>query len=535
MIDQILYNADIYTQHPQQPSASALAIIGERIVAVGDDDNIRRLAGPNTIQTNLGGRRVLPGLTDAHLHWHAYARKLQAVDLVDVPTKAEALRRVAERAAITPTEEWIFGIGWRKDIWDENKFPTAADLDAVVPDHHVYLVDRSGHAAWVNSLTMRSVGLHADIPDPAGGSFVRDEHGNPTGVLLEAPAMQIVSQKRPQETVDVLVDWMRNAQQQALKMGLTGFHDFDRPICLQALQILREAGDLALRVVKQINVPYIQHAYDLGIRSGFGDDWIRFGGLKIFSDGALGPQTALMTEPYRNSDNYGIAVTDKEEIYELVSMASQKGLLSTIHAIGDRAVHDVLDVFEAVRAEEATAGIPRTARRHRIEHVQVTLPGDAPRLAQLDIIASMQPIHATSDYEMANHYWGERGVYSYALRTQLAAGARLALGSDAPLDDINPWAGIHAAVTRRRADGSPSPDGWYPAQKLTRQEAVAGYTTGPAYAAMQEHQRGILAPQFLADLIVLDRDIFARDPMDILNINVLGTMVGGVWRYREFE
>lgn len=536
MIDHILYNAAIYTQNPAQPSASAIAIHQGRIVAVGDDDTIRQLATASTTQTNLNGRRVLPGLTDAHLHWHAYSRKLRSVDLVDVPTKAEALRRVAERAAITAPSEWIFGIGWRKDIWEGNQFPTVADLDAIVPDRLVYLVDRSGHAAWVNSLTLQKAHIHAGLADPAGGGFVRDAGGNPTGVLLEAPAMRFVTEQMPPETAPLIADWMRDAQQHALKIGLTGFHDFDRPVCLEALQLLREVGDLGLRVVKQINVPYIEHAYHLGIRSGFGDEWIRIGGLKIFSDGALGPQTALMVEPYAGSDNYGIAVTDKEEMHELVSKASRHGLLSTIHAIGDRAVHDVLDVFEAVRAQEADQGIPRTARRHRIEHVQITLASDASRLAQLDLIASMQPIHTTSDYEMVDRYWGERGVHSYALRTQLAAGARLALGSDAPLDDIDPWAGIHAAVTRRRADGSPGSDGWYPAQKLTLAEAIHGYTLGPAYAAMQEHQLGMLAPHYLADLIVLDRDIFAQeDPMEILSIKVLGTMVGGIWRYQEFE
>lgn len=536
MIDHILYNAVIYTQNLAQPIASALAIYQGRIVAVGDDHTIRQLATPTTTQTNLHGRCVLPGLTDAHLHWHAYSRKLRAVDLVDVPSKAEALRRVAERAAITAPDEWIFGIGWRKDIWEGNQFPTAADLDGVVPNRLIYLVDRSGHAAWVNSLTLQKAHIHGNIADPAGGGFMRDALGNPTGVLLEMPAMRLVSEQMPRETAPLIADWMHDAQQQALKMGLTGFHDFDRPLCLAALQLLREAGELNLRVVKQINVPYIEHAYQLGLRSGFGDDWIRIGGLKIFSDGALGPQTALMVEPYAGSDNYGIAVTDKEEMYELVSKASYHGLFSTIHAIGDRAVHDVLDVFEAVRAQEAEQGIPRSARRHRIEHVQITLADDAPRLAQLDLIASMQPIHATSDYEMVDRYWGERGVYGYALRTQLAAGARLALGSDAPLDDINPWAGIHAAVTRRRADGLPGPDGWYPAQKLTLSEAIHGYTLGPAYAAMQEHQLGMLASNYLADLIVLDHDIFTlEDPMEILRIKVLGTMVGGVWRYQEFE
>jgi predicted amidohydrolase YtcJ len=474
MINRIVYNARFYTQNPSQPWASALAIMGEQIVAIGSDDDIRRLASVNTLLDNAAGRLVIPGLIDAHLHLSGVARALQTVDLMDVSSKAEAAQRVAKRTVGVPAGEWILGRGWRKDSWQGEAFPAATDLDPATPHHPVFLRDRSGHAAWVNSIALQLAGVSVHTPDPAGGQYVRYPDGSPTGLLLEE-AIADFTKRVPQLTEVALereADWLVDAQDLALKAGLTSVHDFDGPTGMAALQLLRERGQHRLRVVMQINTPWIEHAYELGIRSGFGDDWLRIGGLKIFADGALGPQTALMIAPYENdANNYGIAVTDKEEMYALVSKASAHGLLSTIHAIGDKAVHDVLDVFEAVRSEEAQRGAKRTALRHRIEHVQVIHPDDVTRLAELDVIASMQPIHATSDYEIADRYWGQRAAYSYAWRKQLNAGAMLAFGSDAPVESLNPLTGIYAAVARRRADGTPGPEGWYPAERLTREEA----------------------------------------------------------------
>jgi predicted amidohydrolase YtcJ len=535
MIDRILLNARIHTLNPAQPSATALAIWRERIVAVGTDDAIRALAGPRTALDNAEGRVVIPGLTDAHIHWEGVARSLHSVDLFEVPSKEEALRRAAARARQTPPGEWIVGRGWTQAVWPGAAFPAAADLDAVAPDHPVYLTAKSGHAAWVNSLALRRAGISAGTPDPAGGTFVRDAGGAPTGLLLEGPAMKLVERLIPDPLPDQLAGWMAEAQRQAWAAGLTGLHDYDNPSCLVALQILRERGDLGLRVVKQINDPWIEHAHELGLRSGFGDAWLRIGGLKIFADGALGPRTAHMLAPYEGEpDNVGIVVTDKETMFELVSRASAAGLPSTIHAIGDRAVRDVLDVYQAVRAQEAARGIPRAARRHRIEHVQIIHPDDAGRLGALEIIASMQPIHATSDYEMADRYWGARARWSYNWRLQLQAGAMLAFGSDAPVEPFAPLLGIFAAVTRRRPDGSPGPDGWYPEGRLDMDTTLRAFTQGPAYAAGLERELGTLAPGYLADLVVLDRDLYVTPPDEILATRVLGTMVGGAWKHRLF-
>ena len=311
-------------------------------------------------------------------------------------------------------------------------------------------------------------------------------------------------------------------------------HDFDDPSCLVALQILRERGDLCLRVVKQINQQWLEAALASGIRRNFGDDWIRIGALKLFADGALGPKTALMFEVYAGEDwNTGMAVVDKETMVDYVCRASAAGLPSSIHAIGDKAVHDVLDVFEIARGQEAARGEARSSRRHRIEHVQIIHPQDSHRLAALGVIASMQPIHATSDMVMADRYWGERAKWAYNPRLQLDYGARVAFGSDAPVEPLDPLLGIHAAVTRQR-HGEPA-GGWHPEARISLQEALLGYTQGPAYAAEMEDRLGMLRAGYLADLVLLDRDITLAPAEEIPALQILGTMVDGEWRYRNFD
>jgi len=532
LVDRILYNGSIVTLDDRMPRVSALALAAGRVVAYGSDDDMLVLGGAGTIRENLGGKTVVPGLTDAHIHWEWTARTLHQVDVFAVPDKAVALDRVAAWTAKTPPGQWVRGSGWFQDLWPDRAFPTAADLDAVSPHHPVFLTAKSGHAAWVNHYALRVCGITADTPDPDGGQFQRDPSGQLTGILFEN-AMEIVSKQITRLSVEQIADQMKVAQQLALASGLTGIHDFDQPSCMAALQTMRERGELGLRVVKNINREWLPAALDVGLRWGFGDDWIRIGGLKIFADGALGPRTAYMLDAYEGEpDNYGILTIDKEEMAELVSRASAAGFPSTIHAIGDRAVHDVLDVYETIRKEEAARGESPAVRRHRVEHVQVIHRSDAHRLAQLNLIASMQPIHATSDMIMADRYWGaERSKWAYNPRLQLDQGVVVAFGSDSPVDTFDPFKGIHAAVTRQRADGSPGSDGWYPDARVTVDEAVRGFTLGPAYAAGLENRLGKLAPGYLADLIVLDRDPYAIPPAELLNVGVLATMVGGVWRY----
>ncbi|MCA0452668.1 MAG: amidohydrolase [Chloroflexi bacterium] len=532
LIDRVIYNANIITLDSRQPRASAIAIRDNRIFAVGSDDDMLLLASAETTRENAGGATIIPGLTDAHIHWEQTARGLQQVNLFEVPQKSIAVERVAARAATTPAGEWVTGYGWFQDIWDGAAFPSAADLDAITPNHPVFMTAKSFHAGWVNSYALRLAGITASTPDPDGGHIVKDADGNPTGLLLELSAMDLVRAYIPKFTPSQVADQMKYAQELALSYGLTGIHDFDEPSALVGIQILRERGELGLRTLKNINKDWLSAALDSGLRVGFGDDWIRIGALKMFADGALGPHTALMIDPYIGEpENYGIRTIEPEEMTELMSRASAAGLPSTVHAIGDRAIHDVLDAIEIVRGQEAKRGEAPSTRRHRIEHVQVIHPKDVHRLAELKVIASMQPLHATSDMLTSDKVWGDRSRLAYNPRVQLDQGVICAFGSDSPVEPFDPFTGIHAAVTRQRPDGSPGPDGWYPEARLTVEETLHGYTTGAAYAAGMEDRLGKLAPGFLADLVVINHDLYNILPAEILKTKVHGTMVDGVWRH----
>ncbi len=530
MPELILTNARIHTMDVAQPTARSIAVRDNKVLALGSNDAMRSVL-PEAEVIDLRDRCVVPGLIDAHLHAEWTALGLKNID-AEAPTLSELLRRVEERVKITPKDAWIRGHGWNQNVWG-GTFPTKADLDRVAPEHPVYLTAKSGHAGWANSLALKLAGITSGTPTPIGGEIAREANGDPAGIFFE-DAMELVSRSIPEPTAQQVAEALRDALPLFHRVGLTGVHDFDGARALQAWQILKERRELNFRVSKTIPVALQAHAIALGIRSGFGDDRLRLNSVKSFADGALGPQTALMIEPYEGSNGKrGISTLDKEEMFENVRRASAAGLSSTIHAIGDKANHDVLDVFAMVRAEERLRQEEGSTRlRHRIEHVQLLHPDDFKRLAQLNVIASMQPIHAASDMLIADKYWGARSVGAYAWRTHLIAGAVLAFGSDSPVESFNPFLGIHAAVTRRRTDGSPAPDGWYPAQRLTVEEAVHGFTMGAAYASYDENRKGSLTPGKLADLIVLDRDIFAIDPMAIAETQVMATMIEGEWVYR---
>ena len=521
----ILHNALIHTQNKSQPTASAIVIDRGWIIAVGETDQLFNHY-PRAKGRNMGGRVIIPGLTDAHLHIRHYAMALQKIDC-EVDTKAECLRRVAERVARSKPGEWILGHGWNQNVWDT--WPHASDLDAIAPNNPVYLTAKSLHAAWANTKAMHMANITASMPDPQNGQIQRDAKGNTTGVLLET-AMELVGKVIPEPSTLEIADAIEKAQPVLWKMGLTGIHDFDRRDSFMALQTLHAEKRLNLRVLKNMPVELLDEVHALGLRGGFGDDMLRIGNIKVFMDGALGPHTAAMFQPYIGEDNNrGILNMDGEGLFEHGRKAAQVGLGMTVHAIGDRANHEVLNAYEQLRTYENENHLP--ALRHRIEHVQVIHPDDAPRLARLKVIASMQPLHATSDMLMADEFWGDRSKLAYAMKTQVDFGTALALGSDAPVESPNPFWGLHAAVTRRRADGSPSADGWYPDQKLTMAQAFAGYTLGAAYAAYMEDRLGRLAPNHLADLIVLEVNPFTCDPDELLTLDSSATMLNGEWVY----
>ena len=522
---KLLYNAHIHTQNPSQPDASAIVTDRQWIVAVGNADELSTQY-PNAEKQDMNGRVILPGLTDAHLHLKHYSLGLQKIDC-ETDTKEECLRRVGERVKKSKPGDWVLGHGWNQNVW--GVWPMASELDAIAPNNPVYLTAKSLHASWANTYALKLASLTAQTPNPQNGQIQRDTKGNATGVLLET-AMELVGHAIPESTVQDIANAIEKAQPILWKMGLTGVHDFDRRDSFMALQQLHVQARLKLRVLKNLPVELLDQAFELGLCAGFGDDMLRIGSIKVFMDGALGPHTAAMFQPYvGEDDNRGILNMDGEELFEHGRKAAQVGLGLTVHAIGDRANHEVLNAYEQLRIYETENRLPHL--RHRIEHVQVLHPDDAPRLAKLNVIASMQPIHATSDMLMADAYWGERSRLAYAMKTQLDFGARLALGSDAPVESPNPFLGLHAAVTRRRADGSPSVDGWYPEQKLTMAQAWEGYTLGPAYAAGMENRLGRLAPNHLADLIVLDKDPFTCNADELLTLEASATMIGGEWVY----
>jgi predicted amidohydrolase YtcJ len=551
--DLILYNGNIHTMNPAAPRSQAIAIAGDRVVAVGSNDDIRALAAPPGKKLDLRGRTVMPGFTDAHLHFLSYGIGLQEIELAGVPTLTEALAIVAARAATTPAGQWLTGRGWDHTLWAGGDFPTRQDLDRAAPDHPVFLRRKCGHAGWANTRALELAGITAATPDPVGGAIDHDPAtGQPTGILKDV-AMELMFRLFAEPSLGEATAAIKAAMPHAHRAGLVGVHTMEGAGAFRAFQALQASGELKLRITMQIPEENLDAAIQAGLRSGFGNEWLRIGGVKIFSDGALGARTAYMLEAFEGyPDSYGLPMGSVEHLREAIAKASRAGIASFVHAIGDRANREVLDAIAAARAEEDPTGKRQIANRkpqavkddlqfaicnsplrHRIEHAQITHPADIPRFASLGVIASMQPIHATQDMLIADQLWGARSAHSYAWRSLLDAGAVLAFGSDAPVETLNVLAGLHAAVTRRRADGTPGPAGWYGEQRLTMDEAVYAYTMGAAYASGEETIKGSLAPGKLADLVVLSQDIFTIDPMAILETEVMGTMVGGEWVYGE--
>ena len=531
MSTRILRGARILTLNPQNPVASTLAIAQGRILAAGQEEPILAAYGNSASIHNLDGLFVLPGLTDAHIHLQHYALNLQKIDC-EVPTKAECLKRVEERARNASPGSWILGHGWDHNYWTDG-FGTAADLDAIAPHNPVYLTAKSLHASWINSRAMEAAGIDIHTTDPVDGKILRFENGQPTGTLLEG-ASALVAAVIPEPSLPEVEAAIQQAIPRLWEMGITGVHDFDGAQCFEALQNLHFVGDLKLRVLKSIPLENLSSAIAVGLRSGFGDDWLRIGGVKIFMDGALGPQTAAMLQAYDNStNNSGMLFISSETLLETGKQAIEHGISLAIHAIGDRANRAALDALELLRrSEHSSQGAQSPSLlRHRLEHVQILHPKDLPRLAELGVIASVQPIHATSDMLVADRYLGRRARYAYAWRSLLEHNTLLAFGSDAPVDKPNPFAGLYAAVTRRREDGFPGREGWHPEQRLPIAEALHGFTTGPAWAAGMENHVGRLAPGFLADLLILDRSPLDCSPGELKDLKPLATMVGGEWVY----
>jgi hypothetical protein len=448
-----------------------------------------------------------------------WAIQMHQLDLRDVPTLDAALAQIAERARSLPAGGWLLGGRFDKNRW--GRWPTAAELDAVTLGRPAALRSRDGHARWLNTAALRAAGIARGTAAPTGGEIERDASGEPTGILKEN-ANQLVEAVIPSPGPDECVAAVRAGQLEAWRRGLTAIEDLEQASAHEAFRTLDARGELGLRVDMGIPRGDLDAAIAAGWRTGAGGDWLRTGHCKIFADGALGSQTAALDEPYEGGGGNGILTIGPDELASEVSRAASAGIAVAIHAIGDRAVRLALDAIEPTRSTHP-------ALRQRVEHVQLVREDDLRRFGRLGVIASMQPIHATSDRDLVDRHWGaDRARRAYPWRSLADGGAVLAFGSDAPVEPIDPLAGIHAAVARRRP-GDEAP--WHPEQALTLDEALAGYAANVAYATGREHERGRLAAGMALDATVLDRDLRAIPPDEWLGAEVAGTVTGGVIRH----
>lgn len=524
----------IHTLDPRAPRADAMLVRGERIVAIGTDTEMLALAGPGTQRRDLGGRAVVPGLTDSHIHTAYWSRSLVSVDLRHSPSCDAALEAIARHAATLPADAWVQGGHWDRNRWVEPVLPDRAALDPVTGGRPAWLSSMDGHSAWVNTEALRILGIDRETVNPVGGVIDRDADGEPTGILREAATLAIGDRLNDPATLPGL---MRAGMQRLLSHGITSIHDVDLDGADAAgvFRALHGAGELPLRVTKMIRMAELDAAIDAGVATGDGDGYLRVGPVKVFTDGAIGSHSCLMGHDFPGEPgNHGMAVTDPATVRGVIRKAHRAGIAVAAHAIGDEANRLLLDSYAVVFAEDAGAGsgyAPGQGRlRHRVEHAQYLRRADLPRFAELGLIASMQPVHAPSDIATNEALLPDTDLACYAWRSLWDTGAKLALGSDAPVEDPNPWWGIHAAVTRERPDGTP-PGGWQPEERLSLAEALAGYCVIPAYATCEDHLKGRLVPGMFADFAVLTADPFAIDGRDLQSVAAELTVVGGRIRF----
>jgi predicted amidohydrolase YtcJ len=528
--DVVLRNGKIWTLDKDRPEAEALAVWGGRILAVGSDKTIRALIGLQTRVIDLHGRRVLPGFHDSHLHLLAGGEQLSRVELRTAKDEADFGRRLRDFERRLPPERWLLGGEWDHDRTFAGRVPTAELLDKYVPDRPVFLRRYDGHMGVANSRALRLAGITARSVDPSGGVIDRKAGTKEPSGLLRDRAMNLVDAIIPAPVEAEIATAVDAALAELRRHGITSVHDMDgsdasvRRALLRLFQRLARAGRLTARVRLYWPLAAWASLERIGIEIGFGDEWVQLGSLKDFLDGSLGSSTAKMFEPYRNEpDSTGLFLRPRGKLQQDITGADSAGLGIAVHAIGDRGNAELLDVFAAVAAKNGARD-----RRFRIEHAQHLRPRDMKRFAELGVVASMQPYHAIDDGRWAEGRIGaERCASSYAFRSLLDAGAKVAFGSDWPVAPLSPLLGIDAAVNRRTLDGK-HPEGWFPAQRISVAEAIEAYTRTAAYAAFRENEVGTLERGKLADLVVLSRDILAPAERDhIAATEIVMTMVGG--------
>ncbi|HET6844456.1 MAG TPA: amidohydrolase [Candidatus Angelobacter sp.] len=532
--DLIITNAKIWTVDKAHPQADAVAVLRDRIVAVGSATDVDAWHGPQTKVLDAKGKLLLPGFNDAHVHFLDGGDHLQQVQLKDAASPEEFARRIAQRATKTPKGEWIIGGDWDEQRWSPAQLPSRQLIDAATPETPVFVNRHDGHESLANSVALRLAGITAQTPDPPGGEIVRDVQKNPTGILRDA-AQELVWKVMPPMSRERRMRAIRRAMEHAASLGVTSVQHMNPEYDdVKAYSALEAEGALTLRIYAAPMETGWQDQAKIGIRHGFGTSFLRLGAVKGYADGSLGSETAYFFDSYTDSpQKHGLL---SEEMHPAAAMkqrlqaADAAGLQLCIHAIGDRAISMVLDMFEQI--EKANGG---RDRRWRIEHSQHMAAKDFARYARLGVIASVQPYHAIDDGRWAEGRIGpDRIKRTYAFRTFLDNGVRLALGTDWPVAPLSPAWNIYAAVTRATLDGK-NPGGWVPEQKLTVGEAVEAYTMGSAWAEFQDKEKGSITPGKLADFVVLSDDIFSIPPAAIKDVKVEATFVGGRIVYGGLE
>ncbi len=522
MRDRVVQNALMWCGHGLAEADTAVIRDGHFVFA-GLSRDVNAPASATIV--DAGGRRVVPGLTDSHAHLLATGYAMQSVDLKGVASVDEVIRRVAARAASTAEGEWITGAGWDQHAWEGQRFPSRLDLDAATSGHPVSLTHTSGHCSWVNTRALGVAGITSSTQAPEGGSIDVDEDGAPSGILRDNASRLVASAMPASSQADRLAA-MRAAIGHAHSLGVTGVHAMNVGRGeFQALHALHDQGSLSLRVRMFLAHEKLDEWIQRNLATGDGDDMLRVGGVKFFADGALGSLTAWMREPYASTGDVGFPLQSVEDLDHDVRRSLAQGLAPAIHAIGDRANHEVLNLIEQCMDVQPT--LPR-----RVEHAQLLAPEDVARFAHLGVTVSAQPIHATQDWRKVDREWGGRGSGAYAFASLARSGANLAFGSDTPVETMDPFAGMHAAVTRQTAAAEPL-DGWYPAERIGVEGALGSYTSGPAQAVRDETRFGRIAEGYAADFVVLSHDILTIAPDEIHAVRALETYVAGECVYQK--
>ncbi len=518
--DMIITNARIWTGNAEQPFAGAMAVSGDTIVAVGGKGEVMKHRSAESTVIDLGGRFVAPGFIDSHLHLLQGGSNLASVQLRDASTPGEFIKRIKEFAATQKPGTWILGGDWDGMGWES--LPRREWIDSVTPDNPVFVSRLDGHMALANTLALKLAGVDRRVKDVSGGTIERDGRGELTGIFKDN-AMDLISFKIPEQSEEEVDRALVAAMNYLASNGVTSAHAVDAASYADGLARVRARGGQITRIYYLQTISRWKDMNDQVEKEGRGDRWISTGGVKGFVDGSLGSHTAAFIEPYTDlQTDTGLFVNSEEDLYNWISESDKAGLQVVIHAIGDRAINSLLNIYERVAMENGERD-----RRFRIEHSQHLAPGDIKRYGELKVIASMQPYHAIDDGRWAEEYIGpERVKTTYAFRSLLDSGATLAFGSDWFVAPATPLEGIYAAVTRRTLDGK-NPEGWVPEQKITVEEALKAYTINAAYASFEEDLKGTLEPGKLADFVVLDRDITAIDPAEIWNVKAQQTWVGG--------